>query len=80
MIVLGAQDSDGAALLLEVSPPAMAQGANRLERGSYYNAHIRRLAGAAGLTVGHQLIQLAGVGHSARDVLAARQTRQLMFA
>ncbi len=79
MIVLGAQDNDGAALLLEVSPPAMAQGANRLERGIYYDAHIRRLARAAGLTAGHQLIQLAGVGHSARDVLAAPHTRKFMF-
>lgn len=78
-IVLGAQDSDGAAQLLEVSPPAMAQGANRLERGINYDAHVRGLARAAGLTAGHRLIQLDGVGHAARDVLTAAATRALMF-
>jgi hypothetical protein len=78
-IVLGRQDSDGAALLLEVSPPAMAQGANRFERGVNYDAHVRGLARAAGLTAGHRLIQLDGVGHSARDVLTAAPTRELMF-
>jgi hypothetical protein len=78
-IVLGAEDRDGAALLLEVSPAAMAQGANRRERGIYYDEHVRRLARAAGLTAAHRLIQLAGVGHPARDVLAAPQARELMF-
>lgn len=78
-IVLGAQDNDGAALLLEVSPPAMAQGSNRLERGIYYDAHVRRLADTAGLTAGHRLIQLAGVGHAAGDILAAAQTRDAMW-
>lgn len=79
-IVLGAQDNDGAARLLEVSPAAMAQGANRLERGVHYDRHVRGLARASGLTTGHRLIQLAGVGHAADEVLAARQTRQIMFA
>lgn len=78
-IVLGAEDSDNAALLLEVSPPAMAQGANRFERGMYYDRHVRDLARAAGLTVSHELIQLAGVGHAAREVLAAPQIRQVIF-
>jgi hypothetical protein len=78
-IVLGGQDSDGAALLLETSPAAMAQGANRLERGIYYDAHVRRLARAAGLPAEHRLIKLAGVGHAASDVLVAPQTRGVMF-
>jgi hypothetical protein len=78
-IVLGAEDNDGAARLLEVSPAAMAQGANRLERGIYYGRHIRRLARASGLTTGHRLIQLPGVGHAVDEVLAAPQTRQMMF-
>ena len=78
-IVLGRQDSDGAALLLEISPPAMAQGANRFERGINYDAHVRRLARAAGLAAGHRLIQLDGVGHAAREVLTAAPTRELMF-
>lgn len=78
-IVLGAKDSSGAAVLLEVNPAAMAQGANRLERGIYYDEHIRRLARAAGLPARHRLIQLAGVGHDAGDVLADAATRELMF-
>jgi hypothetical protein len=77
--ILGALDNDGAALLLEVSPPAMAQGVNRLERGINYHAHVRALARAAGITMGHRLIQLAGVGHAAGDVLSAPQTREAMF-
>ena len=78
-IVLGEQDTGSAALLLEVSPPAMAQGANRLERGIHYDRHVRGLARAARLAMGHRLIKLAGVGHAAGDVLAAAQTRDIMF-
>jgi pimeloyl-ACP methyl ester carboxylesterase len=78
-IVLGAQDTDRTARLLEVSPPAMAQGANRVERGLYYDQHVRRCAREAKLTTGHKLIQLAGVGHTAADVLAASQTGAVMF-
>jgi len=78
-IVLGEQDTGNAALLLEVSPPAMAQGANRLERGIHYDRHVRGLARAARLGMGHRLIKLAGVGHAAGDVLAAAQTREIMF-
>jgi hypothetical protein len=79
-IVLGSEDRDDAALLLEVSAAAMAQGANRLERGIYYEQHIRRLADAAGLAARHRVIELAGVGHAANDVLSAPQTREIMFA
>jgi hypothetical protein len=78
-IVLGSEDRDGAAFLLEVSAAAMAQGANRLERGINYDRHVHRLAAAAGLATRHRVIQLAGVGHAARDVLAAPQTREIMF-
>jgi hypothetical protein len=78
-IVLGAHDSDGAALLLEVSPQAMAQGANRLERGINYDAHVRGAARAAGLPVRHRLIELDGVGHAARDVLTAAPALDFMF-
>jgi hypothetical protein len=78
-IVLGALDHDGASLLLEVSPAAMAQGANRLERGLRYDQHVRGLARAAGLPFRHRLVRLAGVGHTAADVLAAPQTREILF-
>ncbi len=78
-IVLGEQDSDSAAVLLEVGPPAMAQGTNRLERGIYYHEHVRRLARAAGLSSQHQLIRIPAVGHSAADVLIAPQVHNAMF-
>jgi hypothetical protein len=78
-IVLGELDNDGASLLLEVSPAAMAQGANRLDRGLHYDQHVRELARAAGLPFRHRLVRLAGVGHAAADVLAAPQTREIMF-
>jgi hypothetical protein len=78
-IVLGAEDRDSAALLLEVSAAAMAQGANRHERGINYHAHIHRLATRAGLVASHKVIQLDGVGHAANDVLAAQKTREIMF-
>jgi pimeloyl-ACP methyl ester carboxylesterase len=79
-IVLGELDNDGASLLLEVSPAAIAQGANRLDRGLRYEQHVRGLARAAGLPFRHRLIRLAGVGHTAADVLAAERTREIVFA
>ncbi len=78
-IVLGALDTDHASPLLEVSPAAMAQGANRFDRGLHYDQHVRRLARTAGLPARHRLIQLAGVGHTAGDVLAAPQILQIVF-
>jgi hypothetical protein len=79
-IVLGELDNDGASLLLEVSPAALAQGANRLDRGLRYDQHVRGLARAAGLPFRHRLIRLTGVGHTAADVLAAERTREIVFA
>jgi hypothetical protein len=78
-IVLGAEDRDPAALLLEVSPPAMAQGANRLERGVYYYEHIQEMAREADLPSRHQLVRLQGVGHDAREVITSPQAIGLMF-
>jgi len=78
-IVLGELDNDGASRLLEVSPAAMAQGANRLDRGLRYDRHVRELARAAGLPFRHRLVLLAGVGHPAADVLAAPPTREIVF-
>jgi pimeloyl-ACP methyl ester carboxylesterase len=78
-IVLGALDNDGASLLLEVSPAAMAQGANRFDRGVRYHEHVRGLARAAGLPAGHRLLTLPGVGHTAGDVLAAEPVREIVF-
>jgi hypothetical protein len=78
-IVLGAEDREADALLLEVGAAAMAQGANRFERGINYEQHILRRAHEEGLEVNHRLVQLDGVGHAAGDVLAAESTRNLMF-
>jgi hypothetical protein len=78
-LVLGSQDRDGSALLLEVSAAAMVQGANRLERGINYDRYIHKLAREAGLATGHQLIELDGVGHAAGEVLSAPQIRSIMF-
>ena len=77
---VGAQRVAVAAPLLEVSPAAMAQGANRLDRGLRYDQHVRGLARAAGLPFRHRLVRLAGVGHAAADVLADRRTREIVFA
>jgi hypothetical protein len=79
-IVLGELDHDEASRLLEVSPAAMAQGANRLDRGLRYDQHVRGLARAAGLPFRHRLIRLAGVGHTAADVLTAERAREIVFA
>jgi hypothetical protein len=78
-IVLGAEDRDGGALLLEVSAAAMAQGANRLERGIHYGEYIDRRANEEGLSARHRVIELSGVGHAADQVLADQQTREIMF-
>jgi hypothetical protein len=78
-IVLGSQDRDDAAVLLETSAAAMAQGANRHDRGINYHDYIQRQARAAGLPTSHKVVELAGIGHAAADVLAAPQTRKIMF-
>jgi hypothetical protein len=79
-IVLGSEDRNGAALLLEISAAAMSQGANRLERGINYGRYIRKLAREAGLAASHhQVIELDGVGHAANDVFLAPPTRSIMF-
>jgi hypothetical protein len=79
-IVLGREDSDGVALLLETGAAAMAQGANRYERGISYHAHVSELAREEGLKARHQLIELEGVGHAAADVMAAEPVRDLLFS
>lgn len=81
-IVLGAEDRDPGALLLGVSAPEMAQGANRLERGLNYARHVQtvaRQAGLAGKHEQHRVVRLTGVGHDAGQVLAAPQTREILF-
>jgi pimeloyl-ACP methyl ester carboxylesterase len=78
-ILLGAEDRDESALLLEVSPAAMAQGRNRLERGLNYHKHVGKLARRVGLKPRHKLRTLNGIGHDAALVLDAPQTHDIMF-
>ncbi len=78
-IVLGREDRDGAALLLETGAAAMAQGANRYERGIRYHAYVSELARGDGLESRHRLIRLDGVGHAAADVMAAEPVRDILF-
>jgi hypothetical protein len=78
-LILGEEDRNPAALLLGISPPQMAQGANRFERGINYYRHVQKMAIANGIASPHQLITLPGVGHDARDVLAAEPIRRLLF-
>lgn len=78
-ILLGAEDQDESALLLERNPAARAQGRNRFERGHRYHEHVERLARSVGLKHKHKLAELPGVGHDAALVLAAEQTRNIMF-
>jgi hypothetical protein len=78
-IVLGRQDSDNASLLLETHAAAMAQGANRYERGIRYHAYVTGLAREEGVEPRHQLVELDGVGHAAADVMAAGPVRDILF-
>jgi hypothetical protein len=78
-ILLGAEDQDESALLLEVNPAARAQGRNRFERGHRYHEHVETLARSVGLKHKHKLVELPGVGHDAARVLAAEQTRNILF-
>lgn len=78
-IVLGRQDSDGASLLLETHGEAMAQGANRHERGVRYYAYVSGFARHEGIELRHRLIELDGVGHAAADVMAAGPVRDILF-
>jgi pimeloyl-ACP methyl ester carboxylesterase len=59
---------------LDLSCPAVAQGANRLERGINYWNYIR-----AQYSAQHELKIVEGCGHSATCVYASRQGADLLF-
>jgi hypothetical protein len=80
ILILGEEDRNPADLLLGISPPQMAQGANRFERGINYYRHVQEMAIANGIASPHLLITLPGVGHDAGDVLAAERTRRILFS
>lgn len=79
-LVLGEEDRNPADLLLGISPPHMAQGANRFERGINYYRHVQKMAAMMGVVPPHRLITVPGIGHDAGDVLAAAPTRSALFA
>lgn len=79
-LVLGEEDRNPLDLLLGISPPQMAQGANRFERGINYHHHVQEMARKMGLAASSRLITLPGIGHDAGDVLAAQATRDVLFA
>ncbi|MEV4671531.1 hypothetical protein AB0K34_07780 [Actinomadura sp. NPDC049382] len=73
--LLGEEDADRGALLLEVHPAAEAQGGTRRERGENYH---RYLAFKAGRVV-HRLVHVPGVGHDAAAMFGSPQGRRCLF-
>lgn len=73
--LLGAEDADPGAALLEVHPAAAAQGATRVERGEVYH---RYLCHKAERDV-HTLVHVPGVGHDAGQMFASRQGRAHIY-
>ncbi len=59
---------------LDTRPGAMAQGANRHERALAFYREAERLARSRGWDFSWQFYAVPGVGHSAKDMFAARQT------
>ncbi|NKZ02217.1 hypothetical protein [Actinomadura latina] len=73
--LLGAEDADRGAALLEIHPAAEAQGGTRVERGEVYHAYLRHKAGRDV----HRLVHVPGVGHDAGQMFASRQGRAHIF-
>jgi hypothetical protein len=59
-------------------PDALAQGASRLERGLNTFNGAKALAQARGWPFKWRLVELPGVGHSARKMLAAPQASEAL--
>ncbi|MFB4308432.1 hypothetical protein [Actinomadura sp. GTD37] len=73
--LLGAQDADRGAALLEIHPAAEAQGRTRVERGEIYHAYLRHKAGRDV----HRLVRVPGVGHDAAEMFGSRQGRACIY-
>jgi pimeloyl-ACP methyl ester carboxylesterase len=70
-ILLGAADTGDADL--NVTAPAMAQGATRYERGLNVFAQAKATAAAQHWAFNWRLVELPGVGHSARKMFSSSQ-------
>ena len=68
-ILVGDQDVDPHHKWLRRTPEAMRQGANRFERGLYYFAEARRVAGALGTPFGWRLVTAPGAAHHDRQMV-----------
>lgn len=74
--LLGQQDSDPKQPALDKSCEAQAQGTNRLARGRYYFAYLKRLH-PQGLS--QQLIEVPGVGHDEDGIFNSPQGQKALF-
>lgn len=73
--LLGEEDADPGAVLLEVHPAAEAQGRTRRERGENYHRYLAYKAGE----VVHELVHVPGVGHDATAMFSSPQGRRCLF-
>ena len=63
----------------DASPPAMRQGANRLERGRNCFAAAERLARERGWAFNWRKVETPGIGHDAALMFAAREVEEALF-
>jgi hypothetical protein len=61
------------------SPPAMKQGANRLERGRACFAAAQRLARERGWAFNWRKVETPGIGHDAAAMFAAKEAGDALF-
>jgi hypothetical protein len=73
--VIGAQDCDPAAALLEVHPAAAAQGRTRRERAEQYVAYLNHKVGGCP----HPLVLVPGIGHDAYALLTSPEARRWLL-
>lgn len=63
--LLGGNDTDPNHSALDKTCMAEAQGAHRLERGTYYFSHVQKRARLQGVTLRHTRVDVPGVAHDA---------------
>lgn len=73
--LLGEEDADPGAALLEVHPAAEAQGRTRRERGEIYHRYLRHKAQRDV----HKLVHVPGVGHDAAAMFGSPQGREHLY-